>query len=58
MFATMLHNLILSLIKTLIGILTFILCIPFFFVVYLWIATKRHFEIQRKNIKRENNISN
>jgi len=56
MFATMLHNLILSLIKTLIGITTFLICIPFFFCVYLWIATKRQFEIQRKNIKRQNNI--
>lgn len=56
MFATMLQDFIISLIKTTVGIVTFVICIPFFFVVYLWIALKNGFEIHSKNIKRKNNL--
>jgi hypothetical protein len=58
MFATMLQDFIIALIKTLLGVITFIISIPFFFVVFLLAALKSQFEIQRKNIKRKNSLRN
>lgn len=56
MFATMLQDFIIALIKTIIGIVTFIISIPFFFFVFIWSAFTTQYEIQRQNIKRKNNI--
>lgn len=56
MFATMLQDFIIALIKTIFGIITFIISIPFFFLVFLFATVKSQYEIQRKNNKRQNRI--
>lgn len=56
MFATMLQDFIIALIKTIFGIITFIISIPFFFLVFLFATVKSQYEIQRKNNERQNRI--
>ena len=58
MFATMLQDFIIALIKTITGIVMFFLSIPVFFIVFIGALFGKHFEIQRKNKQGEDTLGN